>query len=152
MAKKMNLSFLCRKERECLSIYREVLFENKCRVRLLSEAMEMIKESALRKFALVFGILCTVGFVVCLAFAVTLPRSDVYNTVFGTVRATRSGSFDISFLSPIIILGMGAYVGFSMFACIRSDKKATKKTENKKTEEQGDINILSEPAKDESGV
>ena len=112
----------------------------------------MIKESALRKFALVFGILCTIGFVVCLAFAVTLPRSDVYNTVFGTVRATRSGSFDINFLSPIIILGMGAYVGFSMFACNRSDKKVTKRTKDNDTEEQPDISILSEPTKEESGV
>ena len=112
----------------------------------------MIKESALRKFALVFGILCTIGFVVCLAFAVTLPRSDVYNTVFGTVRATRSGSFDINFLSPIIILLMGAYVGFSMFACIRSEKKAPNKEKDNKTEEQPEISILSEPTKEESGV
>lgn len=112
----------------------------------------MIKESALRKFALVFGILCTIGFVVCLAFAVTLPRSSVYNTIYGTVRATRSGSFDINFLSPIIILGMGAYVGFSMFACIRSEKKAPKKEKVNKTEEQPDISILSEPTKEESGV
>ena len=152
MAKKMNLSFLCRNEREYLSIFREVLFENRCGVRLLSEAMEMIKESALRKFALVFGILCAIGFVVCLAFAVTLPRSSVYNTIYGTVRATRSGSFDINFLTPIIILLMGAYVGFSMFACIRSEKKAPNKEKDNKTEEQPEISILSEPTKEESGV
>ena len=66
----------------------------------------MIKESALRKFALVFGILCTIGFIVCLAFAVTLPRSAVYNTIYGTVRATRAGSFDVNFLEPIIMLLM----------------------------------------------
>ncbi|MGN1190001.1 MAG: hypothetical protein ACI4SL_06375 [Candidatus Ornithospirochaeta sp.] len=112
----------------------------------------MIKESALRKFALVFGILCTIGFVVCLAFAVTLPRSAVYNTVYGTVRATRSGSFDVNFLSPIIILLMGAYVGFSMFACIRSDNKAPKKVKECKKEEEPEISILSEPEKEESGV
>ena len=112
----------------------------------------MIKESALRKFALVFGILCAIGFVVCLAFAVTLRRSSVYNTIYGTVRATRSGSFDINFLTPIIILLMGAYVGFSMFACIRSEKKAPNKEKDNKTEEQPEISILSEPTKEESGV
>ena len=112
----------------------------------------MIKESALRKFALVFGILCAIGFVVCLAFAVTLPRSSVYNTIYGTVRATRSGSFDINFLTPIIILLMGAYVGFSMFACIRSEKKAPNKEKDNKTEEKPEISILSEPTKEESGV
>ena len=135
-----------------MSNEREVLFQEKNEVRLFLEAKKMIKESALRKFALVFGILCTIGFIVCLAFAVTLPRSAVYNTVFGTVRATSSGSFDINFLSPIIILLMGAYVGFSMFACIRSDKKVTKRTKDNDTEEQPDISILSEPTKEESGV
>ena len=112
----------------------------------------MIKESALRKFALVFGILCAIGFVVCLAFSFTLPRSSVYNTIYGTVRATRSGSFDINFLTPIIIQLMGAYVGFSMFACIRSEKKAPNKEKDNKTEEQPEISILSEPTKEESGV
>ena len=91
-----------------MSNEREVLFQEKNEVRLFLEAKKMIKESALRKFALVFGILCTIGLIVCLAFAVTLPRSAVYNTVFGTVRATSSGSFDINFLAPIIILIMGA--------------------------------------------
>ena len=114
----------------------------------------MNEESALRKFALVFGILCTIGFIVCLAFAVTLPRSAVYNTIYGTVRATRAGSFDVNFLAPIIILLMGAYVGFSMFACIKSDnKKAPKKAkECKKEEEEPEISILSEPKEEESGV
>ena len=115
----------------------------------------MIKESALRKFALVFGIICTVGFVVCLAFAVTLPRSAVYNTIYGTVRATRSGSFDINFLAPIIILLMGAYVGFSMFACIRSGEKAPKKVRECRKEEEPEISVLSQPKEEkeeESGV
>ena len=114
----------------------------------------MIKESALRKFALVFGILCTIGFIVCLAFAVTLPRSAVYNTAFGTVRATSSGSFDINFLAPIIILIMGAYVGFSMFACIRSDKKPERKEKECKCGEKPEISVLqeSEKKKEESGV
>ena len=132
----------------------EVLFQERNEVRLFLEAKKMIKESALRKFALVFGILCTIGLIVCLAFAVTLPRSAAYNTVFGTVRATSSGSFDINFLAPIIILIMGAYVGFSMFACIRSDKKPERKEKECKCGEKPEISVLheSEEKKEESGV
>lgn len=111
----------------------------------------MIKESLLKKLALIFGILCTIGLVVCLAFAITLPRSNEYNTVFGTVRATRSGSFNIVFLSPIIILLMGTYAGFSVFACIKCDKKTPEKLNGCDEEEKPDISILSEGKKEESG-
>ena len=55
----------------------------------------MINNSRLKTLSLIFAILSAIALVVCLVMAITLPSVSVYDTVFGTVRATRPGTFDM---------------------------------------------------------
>ena len=117
----------------------------------------MFNKKALKILSLVFGIISLVGCIFCLCLAITLPHSATYNTVFGTVRATRSGYFDMSFLTPIILLTMGAYIGFSIYGCIKCDgckkEKVKEDTEAKKEEKKEEAPLIVEEKKEEeSGV
>ena len=78
----------------------------------------MINNSRLKTLSLIFAILSAIALVVCLLMAITLPSVSVYDTVFGTVRATRPGTFDMDYLAPIILLAMGTFWGFGLFGSI----------------------------------
>ncbi|MGN1163360.1 MAG: hypothetical protein ACI4S4_01000, partial [Candidatus Ornithospirochaeta sp.] len=79
----------------------------------------MIKTSTLKKLSLVFGILCACALVACLVAAVDLPYTTTYNTVWGTVRSTTPGSFNLVFLTPCILLSMGTYCGFALSTSLK---------------------------------
>lgn len=101
----------------------------------------MIKESRIKTFSLVFGVLCAIALTALLIFAITLPSVSYYDTVFGRVKSVRSGSFDIRYLSSIILLAFGTYGGFALFVSIPGKKK-------EKKEECGEKKGATEPLGD----
>lgn len=103
----------------------------------------MIKTSLIKKCSLVFSILCLIGLVLCLAFAITLPKAQYYNTIYGTMKLHSAGSFDMSFLSPVILFAFGFFWGIVTFAAIPGKKKEKTTADDKKTEPEA---VLEQPA------
>lgn len=80
-----------------------------------------MNKKALKVLLLVFGIICFLLFVAFLGLAINLPRTVTYKTVLGTVTERRSGYFDLSYLSSILISAIGAFWGISLFFLTKSE-------------------------------
>ena len=113
----------------------------------------MFKTTTLKKLSLIFGILSAWGLVACLILAIDLPSTTTYNTVWGTVRSTVPGSFNILFLTPSILLAMGAYCGFGLFASIKcNDCSCGGKKEEKKEKVKEDVKEEQKAQEDNKGT
>ncbi len=82
-----------------------------------------MNKKALKVLLLVFGIICFLLFVSFLGLAINLPRTVSYRTAIGTITERRSGYFDASYLSPILISAIGTYWGISLFFLTKSEDR-----------------------------
>ena len=110
----------------------------------------MINTKALKTLSLIFAIISLAGLIFTLVFAVTLPHSTTYKTIYGTIRASHTGSFDMNYLTPAILFFMGTYIGFSLFGCIKVEgkKEECRRKESVKAECK-EPEVLEVPLKEE---
>ncbi len=88
-----------------------------------------MKKNVIKISALVFAILCLVGLVFSLCLAVELPTTVRYTTGWGTYTRTYSGSFDLSYLSSIILLLFGLFWGLVLFFSVKKEDTSVKECE-----------------------
>lgn len=82
-----------------------------------------MNKKALKVLLLVFGIICFLLFVAFLGLAINLPRTVTYKTALGTLTERRSGYFDSSYLSPILISAIGAFWGIALFFLTKKEER-----------------------------
>ncbi|MBQ0071590.1 MAG: hypothetical protein KBS81_07020 [Spirochaetales bacterium] len=109
----------------------------------------MVKMKAAKTLGLIFGILCAVALVLCLCFAVTLPSKSTYVTFYGTVTRFSPGYFDLDYLSSVILLSMGTFLGFSVFGSIRVEKAKKEKKVEMTEEVSSSEEVIPEPEETE---
>lgn len=108
----------------------------------------MIKTSLIKRLSLIFGILCAVGLAICLMCAIDLPTKVTYRTIYGAVTKVTYGQFHLEYLSSVILLAMGTFVGFSVFSSIQIEKKPSDKIRTEENECLSDSTEASEPAEE----
>lgn len=75
----------------------------------------MFNKKLFRILSLVFGSLALVGLVICLCTAITLPHTSISSTYWGRTTTHYSGSFNLVYLVPIILLFTLAFWGIANF-------------------------------------
>ncbi len=106
-----------------------------------------MKKNVIKISALVFAVLCLLGLVYSLCLAVELPTTVRYTTGWGTYTRTYSGSFDVSYLSSIILLSFGLFWGLVLFFSVNKEDAGVKecdKCSTKTLEEKANATKVSE--------